>query len=106
MSQKIIEALKQCSQNDVNVFEMEDEFGELFSIDDEDDFTFGLVGTVTKKLRQLVEKIKCSLRVIGETVGNGDLKDVFLKFRHDIVKLLKNDVKECIHTEGVKAKVE
>lgn len=85
---------------------MEDEFeDETFSMDD-DEFTFGLVGSITKKLRQMIEKIKCSVRVAGETIADGELKDVFQQYRKDIFALLKNDVNECIHTKGLKAKIE
>lgn len=77
---------------------------ERFLVDDE--FTFGLIGTITKKLQQLMSKIKCSVRVAGETIGNGDLKNVFVQFRNDVYALLQNDARECIKAKGPKAKIE
>lgn len=104
LSQKIRTALKQCSKEEINDFELDNEFVDSFPVDNE--FTFGLVGTITKKLRQLVSKIKCSVRVIGETIGNGDLKNVYVKFRDDIAAILKYDVRQCFGTKGLKAKIE
>lgn len=112
LAPQVVEAVKQCSQKDVDVFSLEDEIAESLAFDDDEltfddeELTFGLVGTITKKLRQLVDKIKCAVRVTGEVIGEGDLKKVFLKFRDDITALLKNDVKGCIQTKGLKAKIE
>lgn len=112
MAPKIIQALKQCTQKEVDEFSLDDEIAESLAFDDDEltfddeELTFGLVGAITKRLRQLVEKIKCSVRVTGEVIGEGDLKKVFLKFRDDITAIVKNDVKQCIQSKGLKAKIE
>lgn len=105
MAHKIIKALNQCTHKEVNVFALDDDVVEYTSIIEED-LTFGLVGAITKKLRQLVAKVKCAVRVTGEVIGEGDLKKVFLKFRADITSILKVDVKNCIKAKGLKAKIE
>lgn len=105
LAQKIIKALNQCSHKEINIFALDDEIAEPASFIDED-LTFGLVGAITKRLRQLVAKVKCAVRVTGEVIGEGELKKVFLKFRDDVTSLLKNDVKNCIQTKGLKAKIE
>lgn len=112
LAPKVAEALKQCSEKEVDAFSFDDEIVESLAFDDDEltfddeEFTFGLVDRITKKLRQLVDKIKCAVRVTGEVIGEGDLKNVFLKFRDDITALLKNDVKGCIQTKGLKSKIE
>lgn len=112
MAPKVVEALKQCSEKEVDDFSLDDEIAASLAFDDDellfedDELTFGLVDKITKKLRQLVDKVKCAVRVTGEVIGEGDLKNVFLKFRKDITALLKNDVKGCIQTKGLKAKIE
>lgn len=94
------------------MFTLDDEIVESLTFYDDDltfedeELTFGLVGAITKKLKQLVEKIKCAVRVTGEVIGEGELKKVFLKFRDDIVAFLKKDVKDCLQTKGLKAKIE
>lgn len=104
MAQKIVKALKQCSHKEIDVFALDDELAVEPSFID-DDFTFGITGAITKILRKLVEKVKCTVRVTGEVIGESELKKVFLKFRNDITSLLKNDVKNCIRSKGLRAKI-
>lgn len=109
LAPKVVEALKKCVQKELDVFSLDDEIADFMTFDDDeltfDDEEFGLVDRITKKFRQLVEKIKCAVRVTGEVIGEGDLKSVFVKFRNDVAALMKNDVKSCLQTKGLKAKI-
>lgn len=80
-----------------------DELLEYSPIDD--DWTFGLVDAIKKKLHEMVNRIRCVLRIIGEVIGEGELRNVFEDFKYNVTKLLRTDVQQCTKTKGLTAKV-
>lgn len=108
MAGRIADAIRQCSRDEVDEFALDAETvdDEEFITFDDDEFTYGIVDSITKTLHQLVEKIKCSVHVAGEAIGESELKAVFLKFKKDVTKLLNKDAKACLKTEGLMAKIE
>lgn len=69
------------------------------SIDDEVAI-FALVDTIKKLLEKLREKVKCSLDALGEIIGEGELRNVYKKFRADVESILRNDALECLKIRG------
>lgn len=69
-----------------------------------DESTFGITDAVTNVLNSLIEKTKCTLDVIQDVIGDDELGNVFKKFKSDVESTLKNDVKGCVHADGLIAK--
>lgn len=99
MGGQVIQAITQCVKNEVDQFELNEEEEEE-SMDD-DVVTFDLIDTIKKLIKKLQERVKCSIDAVGEIIGDGELKNVYKKFRSDIENLLKNDAKQCLETKGV-----
>lgn len=70
-----------------------------------DEKSFDLIGSIAKMLNALIEKVKCTLDVIGDLIGDGELRNVYKKFRADVEAILQNDVQQCKQTKGLLAKI-
>lgn len=75
------------------------------TIDDDDELPFGLVDTIKKKFHKIVNRIRCAVGVIGEVIGDGELKNVFEDFKHNVTQLLNTDVRQCAKTKGLTGKL-
>lgn len=99
----MIKALVQCAKKEGPSISNEVSFES--SIDNEltlfDEESFGLIDIVTKILNSIIEKTKCTLDIIDKIIGNGELRNVYKKFRADVMAILKNDVKQCAQTKGL-----
>lgn len=99
MGGRVIKAITQCVQKNVELLELNDE-----SMDDEVE-AFDLAATIKRVLEELKKRIKCSIHAVEAIIGDGELKGVFAKFRADLESLLKNDAKQCVKTKGVLEKM-
>lgn len=84
------------------MFEINDHSFEL-SVYDE--MSIGVIDILTKALEALLKKVKCSLSAIDELLSESDLSALFQKIKGDVKKILQNDVKKCIVTEGLTDKL-
>lgn len=77
----------------------------LSSYNSETTVAYDIIDAITKMVNSLIEKVKCTLDVIDDIIGDGELRNVYKKFRADVEAILKNDVKQCTQTEGLIAKL-
>lgn len=70
-----------------------------------DEEAFDLVDNVTKVVGDLVEKVKCSLHVIGEIVGESELKSVYEEFQTAVKNVLHDDMPQCVEKDGLLEKL-
>lgn len=75
---------------------------EMISFDVE---SFDVIDAITKVLNSLIEKTKCTLDVIGNSVGNGELNNIYKKFRADVDAIVNDDAKKCTLTKGTIEKI-
>lgn len=102
VAEKLFKALVQCAKNQNQFVSNDDSFESTIDVDE---LTFGLVDTITKKFEELVHKIRCSVGVIGEVIGDGDLKNVFEEFKNDVMEFLKADITQCAQAKGLTGKL-
>lgn len=97
----MLKALIQClkKQNQLVLNE------ETFESKTIDELTFGVTDTITKKIEELVHKIRCAVGIIGEVIGEGELRNVFEDFKNEIKAFLITDIQQCIQTEGLTGKL-
>lgn len=100
MGGQVIQAIAKCAKHEVDLFELNEEE----SMDDEVE-TFELIDTIQNMIEKLRETVKCSITSVQAIIGDGELKNVFLKFRFDVESLLKNDVNQCLKSDGILGKL-
>lgn len=71
----------------------------LFEVDG-----FGVVDDINKAIQDLLQKIKCSVSVIGQVVGETDFKKDYVEYKSAIEIILKNDLKKCVQVDGLQSK--
>lgn len=98
---KLIKALVQCAKAESPIFLDE----EMFESSIDDELTFGLVDAIKKNFQEMVKNIQCSVGVIGEVIGEGELKNVYEDFMYNVTKLLRTDVPKCAKTKGLTGKL-
>lgn len=107
MGGKVIEAISQCAMNEIDSFEFESESD--FELNDEstddDVVTFDLIDTIKKVMEKLREKVNCSLNAVGSIIAEGELRNVYERFRSDVENTLKNGVKKCLEADGAIGKL-
>lgn len=70
-----------------------------------DEEEFDLVDNVTKMIEDLLEKVKCSMHVIGEIVGESELKSEYEEFKAAVKNILQNDMPQCADVDGILGKL-
>lgn len=98
-----MKALVQCAKKSSPITLIEESFESSINVELTlfNEEPFGLIDIMTKLLNSMIEKAKCTLDVIGKIVGDGELWNVYKKFRDDVSEILKNDVKQCMQTKGL-----
>lgn len=96
----MLKALIQCVKK-VNQFVSIDE---SFESTNGDELTFSLVDTITKTIEELMNKIRCSVSIIGEVIAEGELKNVFEDFKYEVEEFFKTDIQQCVQTKGLTGK--
>lgn len=56
---------------------------------------------MNKVIKGYLQKVKCAFDVTGKIITNGELKEIFEKFRSEATDILENDMKECVQAEGL-----
>lgn len=69
-------------------------------LNDDEIAQFALGDTIRKVLEKLREKVKCSIDALGDIIGEGELRNVYKKFRADVESILRNDALECLKVHG------
>lgn len=99
---KIYEGLKKCVKKR-EIF-VPDELAAI-SFAPEMTFSDDITDAASKLLVALIEKIKCALNAMEDLLEEGELRNVYKKFRTDVEAILKNDVDQCKQTEGLVQKL-
>lgn len=96
-----MKALVQCALKMSPIISNEESYGSPI----DDDLTFGLVDAIKKKFYEMVNTIRCSVGVIGEVIGEGELKNVYENFKYNVTELLRTDVQQCAKAKGLTRKL-
>lgn len=65
---------------------------------------FGVVDDINKAIQNLLLKIKCSVSVIGEVIGETDLKKDYVEYKEAVELIFKNDLKQCAQAASIQLK--
>lgn len=101
MAEKIIKALVQCVKKQQQLIPIEESLESTIG----EGLTFGVVDTITKTIGNLVKKIRCSLSIIGQVIGEGELTNVFEDFKDEVLEFLKTDIHQCMKAESLSGKL-
>lgn len=71
----------------------------------DDELTFGLVDIIQKKFQEMANKVRCIIGIVGQVIGEGELKNVYDDFKYDVKELLHTDVQQCVETKGLTTKL-
>lgn len=63
------------------------------------------ISTVDSIIQSLLEKVKCSVSVIGEVINETDLKKDYDAYKSAVENILKNDLKKCADLDGAESKL-
>lgn len=103
MAQKIASTIRsECLNQEFDLLLVSEEISEL-SIYDE--MTFGLTDAIQQLIQALVKKAKCTLNAIGKILAESDLLDIFMELKQNVQDVLQKDVKKCLATDGLQAKL-
>lgn len=103
LAKQIVASLRtQCFTRNSILFESGDKPAADLSIYEE--MEFSVIDTVKTIIDAIFEKVKCSMGALGALFIESDLLDLYLELKQNVEELLKNDVMECIQTEGLTAK--
>lgn len=65
---------------------------------------FGVVDEINKAIQSLLEKVKCSVTVIGQVIEESDLKTDFIKYKSTVEVIIKNDLQKCAKLDSIESK--
>lgn len=65
---------------------------------------FGVIDDFNQALQGLLQKVKCSVSVIGKVLSETDLKKDYLEYKSAVENIVSTDLKKCAHTDGVELK--
>lgn len=68
-------------------------------------FTYDISDKVAEMLQALIKKVKCTLNAMEDLLAEGELRNVYKKYRADVESILTNDVKKCLSAEGLVGKL-
>lgn len=71
---------------------------------DVDDFS--TVDSINKAIQDLLEKVKCSVAVVGQVIGETDLKKDYVAYKSAVETILKNDLKKCAEHDGLESRLQ
>jgi len=66
---------------------------------------FGVVEDINAAIQGLLEKVKCSVSVIGQVLQETDLKTDYLEYKSAVESILKGDLQKCAELEGLESKL-
>lgn len=79
---------------------MNDDDSMLIDVDD-----FSVVDDINNVIQNLLEKVKCSISVIGQVINETDLKKDYVEYKSAVEIILKNDLKKCAELDGLESKL-
>lgn len=66
---------------------------------------FGVVEDIQEAIQNILEKVKCSVSVIGQVIQESDLKEDYLEYKSAVESILQNDLPKCAQLESVESKL-
>lgn len=72
----------------------------LIDVDD-----FGVVEDIQEAIQNIIEKVKCSVSVIGQVIQDSDLKQDYLEYKSAVENVLQNDLPKCAELDSVESKL-
>lgn len=72
----------------------------LIDVDD-----FGVVEDIQEAIQNIIEKVKCSVSVIGQVIQDSDLKQDYLEYKSAVENVLQNDLPKCAELDSVQSKL-
>lgn len=66
---------------------------------------FGVIGDFNEAIQSILEKVKCSVPVIGRVIQESDLKEDYLEYKSAVENILKNDLPKCAQLDSVESKL-
>lgn len=78
---------------------------ELLESPNDDELTFSPLDIIQKKIQEIVNKVRCTVGIVGEVIGDGELKNIYDDFKYNVNELLHSDVQQCVKTKDLTAKL-
>lgn len=65
---------------------------------------FNLVDSIDKAIQSLLQKVKCSVSVIGQVLGETDFKKDYIEYKASVEDIFQNDLAKCAQEDGIQLK--